>query len=139
VLAADDAQESGQARRSLPHRGSSGSRVRTRAYPADMGRLPKPPDQVRRPERQHWRRLDAPARADVPPLPERHDHDGWTAEAGHAWAGHRHISTTERYADYAPSIHERNLIEAASAPSSPLNFPSISQNLSESQDIEPTL
>ena len=49
------------------------------------------------------------------------------------WMGHRHISTTERYADYAPSIHESRLIEAASAPSSPLNFPSISPDLSESE------
>ncbi len=51
------------------------------------------------------------------------------------WMGHRQISTTERYADYAPSIHERNLIEAASAPASlsPLNLPSISPDLSESQ------
>jgi hypothetical protein len=51
-----------------------------------MGRLPKPPDQVRRPDRQRWRRLDAPTRVDVPPLPERHDHDGWTAEAEQAWS-----------------------------------------------------
>jgi integrase len=51
------------------------------------------------------------------------------------WMGHRQISTTERYADYAPSIHERNLIEAASAPASasPLNLPSMSPDLSESQ------
>ena len=34
------------------------------------------------------------------------------------WMGHRHITTTERYADYAPSIHEQNLIEAASSPAS---------------------
>ena len=51
------------------------------------------------------------------------------------WVGHRQISTTERYADYAPSIHERRLIEAASAPTeSPLNLPSISPDLSESQN-----
>ena len=31
------------------------------------------------------------------------------------WMGHRHFSTTERYADYAPSLHEHALIEAASA------------------------
>jgi integrase len=48
------------------------------------------------------------------------------------WMGHRQISTTERYADYAPSIHERNLMEAASAPPA-LNLPSISRDLSESQ------
>jgi hypothetical protein len=53
------------------------------------------------------------------------------------WMGHRQISTTERYADYAPSIHERNLIEAASptASVSPLNLPSMSRDLSESQGI----
>ena len=49
------------------------------------------------------------------------------------WMGHRHISTTERYADYAPSIHEQRLIEAASA-SSALNLPSISADLSESEN-----
>ena len=48
------------------------------------------------------------------------------------WMGHRHITTTERYADYAPSLHERNLIEAASAPCA-LNLPSISPDLSEPQ------
>ena len=54
------------------------------------------------------------------------------------WMGHRHITTTERYADYAPSIHERNLIEAASVRSA-LNLPSISPNLSASQSMSPTL
>jgi integrase len=29
------------------------------------------------------------------------------------WMGHRDISTTERYADYAPSQHESELIERA--------------------------
>jgi integrase len=32
------------------------------------------------------------------------------------WMGHRDISTTERYADYAPSQHESDLIERAWAP-----------------------
>jgi integrase len=49
------------------------------------------------------------------------------------WMGHRHISTTERYAEYAPSLHEHALIEAASASRSPLNRPSIPDELSESQ------
>ena len=38
------------------------------------------------------------------------------------WMGHKHITTTERYADYAPSIHESALIEAASAPRPGLNL-----------------
>jgi hypothetical protein len=50
-----------------------------------MGRLPNPPNQVRRPERQNWRRLDAP-NVDVPALPEREDGSEWTAEAVRAWA-----------------------------------------------------
>lgn len=29
------------------------------------------------------------------------------------WMGHRDISTTERYADYAPSLHESALMESA--------------------------
>ena len=29
------------------------------------------------------------------------------------WMGHRDISTTERYADYAPSQHEAELMERA--------------------------
>jgi integrase len=32
------------------------------------------------------------------------------------WMGHRDISTTERYADYAPSQHESELMERAWAP-----------------------
>jgi integrase len=32
------------------------------------------------------------------------------------WMGHRDISTTERYADYAPSAHESALMERAWAP-----------------------
>jgi integrase len=48
------------------------------------------------------------------------------------WMGHRHITTTERYADYAPSLHEHSLIEAASAAAkSALNLPSISPDVSE--------
>lgn len=49
------------------------------------------------------------------------------------WMGHKHITTTERYADYAPSTHERDLIEAASMPRSGLNRGSIARDLSESQ------
>jgi integrase len=33
------------------------------------------------------------------------------------WMGHRDIATTQRYADYAPSQHEHDLIERAWAPS----------------------
>ncbi len=29
------------------------------------------------------------------------------------WMGHRDIATTQRYADYAPSTHEADLIAAA--------------------------
>jgi hypothetical protein len=50
-----------------------------------MGRLPKPPHQVRRPERQRWRRLDAPTDPNVPALPEREDGAEWTREAVTAW------------------------------------------------------
>ena len=32
------------------------------------------------------------------------------------WMGHKHISTTERYADYAPREAEGELISAAFAP-----------------------
>lgn len=31
------------------------------------------------------------------------------------WLGHRNLSTTERYADYAPNAHEAELVEAAFA------------------------
>ena len=48
------------------------------------------------------------------------------------WMGHKHITTTERYADYAPSTHESDLIETASAERA-LNLPSISPDLSESE------
>jgi hypothetical protein len=58
--------------------------VRARTLP-DVGRLPKPPDQVRRPERQRWRRLDAPTSPDVPALLEREDGAEWTAEAVATW------------------------------------------------------
>jgi len=29
------------------------------------------------------------------------------------WMGHRDITTTQRYADYAPSEHEGEMVEAA--------------------------
>ena len=32
------------------------------------------------------------------------------------WMGHKHIATTERYADYAPRESEGELISAAFAP-----------------------
>ena len=32
------------------------------------------------------------------------------------WMGHRDYQTTLRYADYAPSLHEAALVEAAFAP-----------------------
>lgn len=48
------------------------------------------------------------------------------------WMGHRDISTTERYADYAPSQHESDIIERAWAPNGGRG--SIrGSNLSESQ------
>lgn len=35
------------------------------------------------------------------------------------WIGHEHLSTTERYAAYAPSTREANMIAAAFAPPAP--------------------
>jgi integrase len=62
------------------------------------------------------------------------------------WMGHRDISTTERYADYAPSQHESDLIERAWAPGGgrgPVRGPilSESQNTSEHQSdaVEPNI
>jgi hypothetical protein len=49
-----------------------------------VGRYPKPPGTTRRPDRQHWRVLDAAPGA-VPPMPERHDGEAWTAEAVQTW------------------------------------------------------
>jgi hypothetical protein len=49
-----------------------------------MGRYPKAPGQTRRPERHHWRTLDA-APGGMPPLPERHDGGGCTVEALTTW------------------------------------------------------
>ncbi len=40
------------------------------------------------------------------------------------WMGHRDISTTERYADYAPSQHESALMERAWARDTALPDPS---------------
>jgi len=48
------------------------------------------------------------------------------------WMGHKHISTTERYADYAPRATEGEMIAAAFA-----RYQS-STNLSESQRTERT-
>ena len=36
------------------------------------------------------------------------------------WMGHRDIETTQRYADYAPNEHERELVARAFAPADPL-------------------
>ena len=47
------------------------------------------------------------------------------------WMGHRDIATTERYADYAPSQHESDLIERAWAPSAsqgPVRGPVLSES-----------
>ena len=62
------------------------------------------------------------------------------------WMGHRDIKTTQRYADYAPSQHESDLIERAWAPGSgrgPVRGPilSESQNTSEHQSgaVEPNI
>lgn len=47
------------------------------------------------------------------------------------WMGHRDISTTERYADYAPSQHESELIERAWAPNAgrgPVRGPNLSES-----------
>ena len=46
------------------------------------------------------------------------------------WMGHRDISTTERYADYAPNAREVDMVQAAFAPSA-----NPSANLSESDVI----
>lgn len=54
------------------------------------------------------------------------------------WMGHRDISTTERYADYAPSQHESDLIERAWAPSSgrgPVRGPILSESQRTSDDV----
>jgi integrase len=51
------------------------------------------------------------------------------------WMGHRDISTTERYADYAPSLHESSLMERAWQSDAPRGSVRGS-NLSESHSIE---
>ena len=48
------------------------------------------------------------------------------------WMGHRDIATTQRYADYAPSPHEHDLIERAWAPAGRGHVRG--HNLTESQD-----
>jgi hypothetical protein len=48
--------------------------------------------------------------------------------------GHRDIATTQRYADYAPSVHEHAMVERAWAPSPGLGS-NLSSNLSESDVI----
>jgi integrase len=54
------------------------------------------------------------------------------------WMGHRDIATTERYADYAPSQHESDLIERAWAPSGsrgPIRGPVLSESHITSDDV----
>jgi integrase len=60
------------------------------------------------------------------------------------WMGHREISTTQRYADYAPSQHESELMERAWTPDGgqgPVRGPVLSESHSSSDDasdaIEP--
>jgi integrase len=61
------------------------------------------------------------------------------------WMGHRDISTTERYADYAPSQHESELIERAwsSERRGPVRGPILSESQMTSDDandaVEPSL
>ena len=50
------------------------------------------------------------------------------------WMGHRDISTTERYADYAPSQHESELIERAWASRGPVRGPVLSETQRTSDD-----
>jgi integrase len=50
------------------------------------------------------------------------------------WMGHRDSATTQRYADYAPSVHEQSMIERAWAPSPGLGS-NLGSNLSESDVI----
>ncbi len=38
------------------------------------------------------------------------------------WMGHRDFKTTLIYADYAPSAHERAMVESAFAPAPPLGL-----------------
>ena len=45
------------------------------------------------------------------------------------WMGHRDVSTTQVYADYAPNPHEAELVEAAFSP----RGTNRGTNLSESQ------
>ncbi len=54
------------------------------------------------------------------------------------WMGHRDISTTERYADYAPSQHESDLIERAWASDSgrgPVRGPILRESQVTSDDV----
>jgi len=61
------------------------------------------------------------------------------------WMGHRDISTTERYADYAPSQHESDLIErawGADRDRGPVRGPILSESQMTSDDandaVEPS-
>jgi integrase len=49
------------------------------------------------------------------------------------WMGHRDFKTTLIYADYAPSAHERAMVESAFAPSAPLGLGSGHGRLDASQ------
>ena len=53
------------------------------------------------------------------------------------WMGHKHLTTTQRYADYAPSGHEAGLVAAAFARPEAAGFQSGS-NLSESEGTQRT-
>jgi integrase len=62
------------------------------------------------------------------------------------WMGHRDISTTERYADYAPSHHESELMERAWAPDGghtpvqgPVYGPVLSETDSSSEHVNDAL
>jgi integrase len=51
------------------------------------------------------------------------------------WMGHRDIQTTQRYADYAPSRHESELIERAWQSRGPVRGPILSESLMTSDDL----
>ena len=53
------------------------------------------------------------------------------------WMGHKHISTTQCYADYAPSSYEAELVAGAFARSDGTGWQS-GGNLSESEGTERT-
>ena len=58
------------------------------------------------------------------------------------WMGHRDIQTMQRYADYAPSLHESDLIERAWKTQGPVRGSVLSESHITSDDaidaIEPS-